>query len=133
LVSDIAQNRVLLFPGTYSTFTSGEAASLVFARPDLNSSARGSAQDQLNSPRHIAVDSDDRLYVADTGNGRVQIFDHAPPASPDPPAAYSLTSGLQSPAGIYVSDITGEIWVAAASRGQAIRFADFSQLVAGNG
>lgn len=133
LVSDIAHNRVLLFPGTYDTFTSGEAASLVFGQPDFNSSAAGSAQDQLNSPRHIAVDSDDRLYVADTGNGRVQIFDHAPTASPDPTAAYSLTSGLRNPAGIYVSDLTGEIWVADASSQQASRFADFTQLVAGHG
>ena len=80
------------------------------------------------------MDTDDRLYVADTLNGRVQIFNHAPTSQDRiPPAAYSLTVGLKNPAGIYVSAATGEIWVADALDPDAIRFTNFDQLVANNG
>ena len=44
-----------------------------------------------------------------------------------------LTTGLQYPAGIYVSAATGEIWVADAGNRNAIRFTSFDQLVAQNG
>ena len=132
MVSDIAMSRVMFFPGDQhnpSSFSSGEAATLVFGQPNFNSITAGSTSNQLNSPRHISVDTDDRLYVADTGNGRVQIFDHAPTAGQNPSAAYSLTTGLQYPAGIYVSAATGEIWVADAGNRNAIRFTSFDQLV----
>jgi uncharacterized protein (TIGR03437 family) len=133
LVSDIAQNRVLFFPeDNNGGFTSGEAATLVFGQPNFTSATAGSAANQLNSPRHIATDTDDRLYVADTLNGRVQIFDHAPTSAPNPSAAYTLTAGLSRPAGIYVSASTGEVWVADASNGQSYRFANFNQLVIGS-
>jgi uncharacterized protein (TIGR03437 family) len=71
--------------------------------------------------------------VADTGNGRVEIFDHAPTAGQNPAAAYTLTTGLEFPAGIYVSAATGEIWVGDAGNKNAIRFTNFQQLVASNG
>jgi uncharacterized protein (TIGR03437 family) len=65
------------------------------------------------SPRHIAVDTDDRLYVADGGNNRVLIYDRIPTAaSVDPPVAFTLPNitGAQA---VSVSRNTGEIWVAA--------------------
>ena len=132
LVSDEVHNRVLYFDGTSSTFTSGQAASLVFGQPDFTSSGAGNGMDQLNAPRHISTDSDDRLYVADTANGRVQIFDHAPTASPDPQAAVSLTSGLQNPFGMYVSPVNGDIWVADAGANTAVRYPAFNSLEATN-
>ena len=112
MVSDAALNRVLYFEGLPANFTSGMSATLVIGQPDFDSSAGGSGLSQLSSPHHIAIDSDDRLYVADTGNGRVQIFNHAPTASLGQPAAETLTDGLRSPRGVYVSTVTGEIWVA---------------------
>lgn len=36
---------------------------------------RGSEEGELNFPSHIAVDGKGKLYVVDTMNGRVQIFD----------------------------------------------------------
>jgi uncharacterized protein (TIGR03437 family) len=133
LVSDIGQNRVLYFPENSGAFTSGEAATIVFGQPNFTSVGSGSGANQLSSPRHIATDTDDRLYVADTGNGRVQIFNRAETSQSDPTAAYTLTTGLRNPAGLYVSAVTGEIWVADAGNGQAIRFTNFNQLIAGTG
>ncbi len=37
--------------------------------------SQGAGPGEFNEPRDIAVDGEDRLYVADTGNRRVQVFD----------------------------------------------------------
>lgn len=132
LVADAGNNRVLFFPGTSKTFTSGEAATIVFGQKDFTSSAAGSGQNQMSAPRHIATDSDDHLYVADAGNGRVLIFDHAPTAVPDATAAIVLTNNLTSPRGVYVSPVTGDIWIADAGSNVAIRFPNFNALAANN-
>jgi uncharacterized protein (TIGR03437 family) len=126
LVSDIAHSRVLFFQGP--TYTNGQSATRVFGQPDFTSSGAGSAMNQLNAPHHLATDSDDRLYVADTGNGRVMIFDHAPNAATYPQAAYALTSGLSSPRGMYVSPVNGDIWVTDASANTAVRYPAYNNL-----
>ncbi|HZL57978.1 MAG TPA: hypothetical protein VFC21_12890, partial [Bryobacteraceae bacterium] len=128
LVSDAVHSRVLFFQGPSNTFTNGQSASLVFGQPDFTSSGAGSAMNRLSSPRHIATDSDDRLYVADTGNHRVLIFDHAPNSIPGPTAAVALTNGLNAPFGMYVSPVNGDIWVADAGANTAVRYPAFNAL-----
>jgi uncharacterized protein (TIGR03437 family) len=131
LVSDASNNRVLLFPATSQILTNEEPATIVFGQPDMFSNSPGSGLDQMNSPHHIAVDSDDRLYVADASNGRILIFNRAPAVTANGVyAALTLTSGLSSPRGIYVSLATGDIWVADAGRGLAIRYPDFNNMLA---
>lgn len=128
LVSDAIHNRVLFFqkpPG--GDFTSGQLASLVFGQPDFNSSGTSNDLRRLFSPRGISVDTDDRLYVADTGRARVAIYDRAPSAGTDPSPAFSIT-GLSSPHGVYVSPATGEIWVANTINNTALRYPLFNQL-----
>ncbi len=132
LVSDVALNRVLYFGVLPADLTDGMEATTVFGQQDFNSGGSGSGPAQLNAPHHIAVDTDDRLYVADTQNSRVAIFDHAPTADSGPPAAYFLTTGLTIPRGLYVSESTGEIWVGDAS-GVAVRYPNFNNLAAVNG
>ncbi|MDP9171609.1 MAG: hypothetical protein M3N54_13405, partial [Acidobacteriota bacterium] len=128
LVSDIAQNRVLFFPGSAGTFTSGESATVVFGQPDFTSSGAGSGLNQMNQPRHIATDSDDRLYVADSLNSRIDIFDHAPNSINGRSSAITLTAGLSNPRGLYVSPVNGDIWVADAGANTAIRYPAFNNL-----
>lgn len=128
LVSDIAQNRVLFFPGSAKTFTNGESATVVFGQPDFTSSGTGSGLNKMNQPRHIATDSDDRLYVADTFNARIDIFDHAPNSTNGRSAAITLTAGLNNPRGLYVSPVNGDIWVADAASNTAIRYPAFNNL-----
>ena len=127
LVSDAVHSRVLFFDGYYG-YTNGQVASRVFGQPDFNTAGSGSGMNQLSAPRHIATDSDDRLYVADTGNHRVLIFDHAPNASPNPQAAVALTAGLSSPFGMYVSRVNGDIWVADAGANTSVRYPAFDSL-----
>ena len=131
LVSDEGLNRVLLFGGHAASFTSGMAALNVFGQPDFTSSGASSSSspedNRMNLPHHIATDTDDRLYVTDTGNSRVMIFDRAPTQGSDPRAGTIIT-GLANPQGIYVSPSTGEIWVAATQGSALLRFPAFNNL-----
>jgi len=132
LVSDLFNNRVLFFPGTPQTFTSSQPASIVFGQPDMISSSPGSGLNQMSGPHHIAVDTDDRLYVADTNNGRVLIFNRAPAAGNGAYAAVTLTSGLKAPRGVDVNPASGDIWVAdpaTGTNGAAVRYPSFNNLI----
>ena len=131
LVSDVFLNRVLYFQGQPADLTSGMSASGVFGQPDFTSSGSGSGTTQFEAPHHIATDSDDRLYVADAGNGRIAIFNHSPTSPPGSAAALFLTDKLGSPRGIYVNPLNGEIWVADEATGNAVRYPNFQQLIAG--
>jgi len=95
LVSDPLLNRLLFFPnnGGYSNF---QAASKVFGQQDFNSSKAGNDSLSMSGPHHISRDTDGRLYVADTGNNRVLIFDQTvrvPPTGAQ--AALVLVGGVQ--------------------------------------
>ena len=128
-VSDYAFNRVLIFgrpPG--GDFTNGQAASSVLGQPDFVSTSPGSQQStNLNSPRHIAVDSSGRLYVCDSGNNRVSIFSNARNA-PNGSGAAFLLPGLSAPQGIIVSAATGEFWVADTNNQRLLQFPAFDML-----
>ena len=132
LVSDVLHHRVLYFPGTSDTFTNGMPATIVFGQPDFTTTGSGTGTNQFNAPRHIATDEDDHLYVADSNNGRVLIFDHAPTDASGSFAAITLTTGLQRPVGMHVGTVTGDIWVTDVGVNSAIRFPKFNSLAATN-
>jgi uncharacterized protein (TIGR03437 family) len=122
-VSDIVHNRVLIFRPV-GDFASYQAASVVLGEPDFSSSGAGSAINQLRSPRHIAGDSSDRLYIADTGNNRIVVYTNL---SSGPSSAFQL-GGMNAPFGISVSQVTGEIWVANTNSNVIYRYPEFQQL-----
>jgi uncharacterized protein (TIGR03437 family) len=130
-VSDQAQNRILVFQPTAGAFRSGQAAALVIGQPSFTTTASGTDQASLSAPHHIAADASGRLYVADSVNNRVQIFDNLDGAlfpSTGALAAFSIT-GLKSPEGVYVNPTTGELWVAAAGAGTYVRYPKYVTLV----
>ncbi len=115
LVSDTALNRVLFFSGSPASLTNGQAASIVFGQPDFFSSAatgNSAADNRFAGPRGIATDSDDRLYVADSANARVVIFERAPSQQIDPRSSRILMN-LGGARGVYLNPTTSEVWVAA--------------------
>jgi uncharacterized protein (TIGR03437 family) len=141
LVSDAAHNRVLLFTRpTGGDFANGQAASAHFGQPDfisIQGSGTPAPANRMNGPRGIAVDSSARLYVCDTGNNRVLIYDQASTKGPndDPNPAPPGLTGLRSPYGVEVSQATGEIWVtdtANTSNPRVVRYRSFEQLPVDN-
>jgi uncharacterized protein (TIGR03437 family) len=133
LVSDIGHSRVLFFAGNPRTFTNGMSAVRAFGQPDFTSIAPGTLDNRMNVPRHIATDTDDRLYVADSGNNRIMIFNRVTIAGPDPRATVVLTNSgtgnsLQAPRGLYVSPVTGEIWVGDTNGNRLLRYPRFDDL-----
>jgi len=125
LVSDQGDNRVLLFPG--NNFTSGMAASAVWGQSSFNTATPGSTDNRFNNPHGIAVDSNQRLYVVDTGNNRVVVFDDIRRAGPDPHSLVAIP-GLTTPRSVFIDQYTpsgggpktDEIWIGDANR--ALRF-----------
>ena len=137
LVSDSFLSRVLFFPGPSSGFTSGMDASKVFGQTDFNSFSQGTDTNQMNSPKHIATDPDDRLYVADSKNNRVLIYDQVPLAGTNARAGTVLTAlnpnaQLVTPLGMFVNKTTGEIWVTEAGSARISRFPRFDNLLGNN-
>ena len=135
MVSDNSHNRVLFFLGDPNTYTNGMAAWKVFCQPDFSTTTAGSTDNRVNSPSHIGSDSDGRLYVVDTGNGRVLIFNDPKQAGTDPRPSITLRntfpnqSTLYFPKGIFVSLLTGEIWVTDSNNGRALRYPRFNDLI----
>jgi uncharacterized protein (TIGR03437 family) len=107
-VSDPGANRILIFNrASGGDFTSGEPAQFVVGQTSFSGSVGGSGSSQLNGPRHVAVDSSDRLYVADYNNNRLVVF--SKPTANTPSA--TLTVPISQPQGVIVSFLTGLSWV----------------------
>ena len=145
LVSDAVHTRVLYFAGTSATFTNGMAASKVFGQANFTGTVSASGiSNRFNAPRGIATDSDDQLYVADTGNNRVAIFGRVYLAGVDPVPGNSLVSTtfnttggsvsvpITNPEGVFVNPSTGEIWIADTGAERLVRFPQFNNLAVNN-
>jgi uncharacterized protein (TIGR03437 family) len=128
LVSDALHSRVLFFRRPANgQFTNGQAAERVIGQPDFFTVGPGSAQRRMNSPRHIATDTDERLYVADMGNNRILVYDRITVVENDPVPAFALT-GVSAPQGVFVSALTGEIWVGNTRGNAATRYPRYERL-----
>ena len=136
LVSDQALNRVLFFPKTGGGYTNGMTATKVFGQPNFTSADPSSPtnpeDNRMRGPHHVAADTDARLYVADTGNNRVLIFDQVGNVPATEPRAVVTLPGLSSPRGIYVSPQTGEIWITDTNNARSLRYPRFDQLPFGS-
>lgn len=108
-VSDPLANRILVFAPTGGGFSSGQAAAYVIGQTGFSQSGSGNSSSQLSSPRHLAVDSSDRLYVCDFSNDRLLVFNK--PVGNNP-AAVASTNVDGQPEAIAVSFATGLGWLA---------------------
>jgi uncharacterized protein (TIGR03437 family) len=136
LVSDSTLNRLLFFRRPAGgDFSIGQAADTVFGQRDFISQSTPEGDNRFNVPGHLAMDTDDRVYVCDMGKSRIVIFDRVPSASNDPAPVLVLRStlsandSLRNPQGITVSERTGEIWVADGQNNRLIRYPRFDLLI----
>jgi len=92
--------------GCISIATSATAASFSFAFGSF-----GTGNGQFNSPRGIAVDGGGNIYVADTNNDRVQVFNSSGGFQSTFGSQGSGNGQFRGPAGIAVGS-GGNIYVA---------------------
>jgi uncharacterized protein (TIGR03437 family) len=106
------------------------SATTLIGQSSFSGGGSGSDNNRFNTPRQISIDTDDRLYVADTGNNRVQIFGRISQLGSDPSAVLTLRTGLNAPRGVTVSPKTGEVWVSDTGNGRLLRYQRFDVLFA---
>jgi uncharacterized protein (TIGR03437 family) len=128
VASDISQNRVLLFQKPFST---GMPATVVLGQGNFTGASASSTASGLSGPRGVAVDPQDRILIADTGNARVQAFGTAAGLANGVAASFSLSSGLGQPASIGMAS-GGEFWVADASQNRLLHYPSIDQLPVNN-
>ena len=111
VVTDGGNNRVLIW-NTFPT-VDGAPADVVLGQPDMTSDAPGLADDSLDYPYSLHSNGN-QLFVADSDNNRVLVWDSFPSSNGQVPdrvlgqpdfvtGAFELSqSGLAFPTGVYV-------------------------------
>jgi uncharacterized protein (TIGR03437 family) len=111
-VSDPALNRILLFKKPKGgDFQSSALATTVLGQQTFNNASTSTSAQGLNQPLKLGVDTSDRLYVADSGNNRMVVYNNTLTATNGAGSAFQLNN-LYLPEGIAINEYTGEIWVA---------------------
>ena len=75
IVTDLGSNRVLIY--NQIPTASGAAADVVVGQPDFKTVTAGINADKLNFPRYAYSDGTS-LYIADSGNNRILIYNRIP-------------------------------------------------------
>lgn len=75
-VADTLNHRVLVFEIEW--LSSGLPAVGVIGQPDFSGCEPGTSAQSLSGPAGLAVDANDQLYVADSDNNRVLLFNTLP-------------------------------------------------------
>jgi hypothetical protein len=76
LIPDRNNNRVLIYNSIPSS--NGSPADVVIGHNDFISDSSGAGANQLAQPHSVAVDSSGRLYIADTLNNRILVYNSIP-------------------------------------------------------
>ncbi|MEM6730264.1 MAG: hypothetical protein AAF658_01840, partial [Myxococcota bacterium] len=149
-VSDTANNRILIFDSPLDQTDTLEAttADFVIGQQSFSTATGGLARDQLTAPRGIALDGQDRLWVADTGNNRVLLFSEPRTLNSDgrvdatfvlgqvdfSSAARLVTNGaigartLDAPTDVTTNEAGNLVFVADQGNNRVLRFTDAERL-----
>lgn len=82
VIADTGNNRVLIYNAIPSSGHANPDASVVVGQPDFTSNGFGTSKNTLNQPAGVFV-SGGKLYVADTGNNRVMVYNFPTANQPD--------------------------------------------------
>jgi uncharacterized protein (TIGR03437 family) len=125
-VSDPIFNRVLIFKKqSGGDFATGQSAALVIGQSGFSGTSSGTGFGAFSGPRGIASDTSDRLYVADTGNGRVLEFNQAPETLTSGPTSTNQLTGLNAPLAVAINASTTELWVANTNSSLVLRYPQY--------
>ncbi len=129
VAADLAHHRVLVFDGP---FENGKPATLVLGQADAESSAAGSELSQMNLPLGVAVDAQERIYVADANNRRLLVFDRAEFLADGSAPALALNLAANNrnvtPVALAIHSLSGEVWVADGQGGRLLRYPAYENL-----
>jgi sugar lactone lactonase YvrE len=142
-VSDRGNNRVLRYPNKKS-LTNGAGAEAVFGQSKFSASSFGTGELSLNSPEGLFFDRLGRLWVADSSNNRVLMYEAASyrETRPYPDRVYgqpdftttgaaTTASKMSSPYGVWV-DANDRLWVSEFSNNRILRFDSISSKPSGS-
>lgn len=129
IAADAALHRVLVFQGP---FENGQQAALVLGQPDGETAAAGSEGNQMNFPLGVAADAQERIYVADTNNNRLLVFDRAEFLTDGsaPALALNLAAGNRNvtPVAVAVNRDSGDVWIADGRQSRVLRYPAYETL-----
>lgn len=133
-IADTTNNRVLRFSSA-ATFANGTAAEAVLGQPDFVTKVGGTDDSTMNGPSAVCVDSSGNLWVSDTTNNRVLLFQNAASIASASAADGELgqtdfvtgtgattQTGMKAPYGLAV-DSAGNLYVADSGSNRILRFA----------
>lgn len=125
IAADATHNRVLFFA---KPFSSGESATKILGALNFSSGITQPSSDpaRFNSPRSVAVDPQDRVMIADSGNHRVQIFNRAASINNYDTPPISLSTQFNSPVSITANG--NGFWVADSAANAVLHFPTVDQL-----
>lgn len=146
-VSDEDGDRVLRY-ASFTALKNGSGAEAVFGQASFNSEDTAVTQQGMNNPRGLFVDHRGRLWVADSGNHRVLLFEAASHRSTFAFAdrVYGQLSfitgsanrglpvsrgGMSNPAAVWV-DFNDNLWVADHGNNRVLRFATITNKFSGS-
>ena len=75
------------------------------------------------------TDNEARLYVADSGNNRILIFDQINLTPTTGAHATFILTGLSQPRGVFVNQVSSEMWVAEGAAGMLKRYPRYANLI----
>ncbi len=81
IVTDLGHNRVLIY--NQIPTSNNAPADVVVGQPDFTTDTAGTGPASLNFPRYALTDGT-RLFIADTGNNRVLVFNQIPTSDGTP-------------------------------------------------
>ena len=109
-VADGGNNRVLRFLFDPDTGEVAKVADLVLGQPDFESAEPGGPKfKELHAPSAVAFDRSGLLYVADTGNDRVLVFE--PPFETGMWAKRKIDGEFRRPSSVVIDPTTQGVWV----------------------
>lgn len=124
IAADANHNRVLFFP---KPFSNGMSATKLLGNLNFSNSTPGSNDPpRFNSPRGVAVDPQDRVLVADSGNHRVQVFNRASAINNFDTPPISLNTQVNVP--LAVSASANGFWVADSGQNSLTHFPSIDKL-----
>lgn len=132
-VADQGNNRILRFD-TVSAKSNGSNANGVLGQSDFTTSASGLSSSKMSSPQSVTLSSSGVLYVTDTSNNRVLVFQNAASLGNGAGASGVLgqtdfttgtsnltATGMNYPNGIFLT-ASDSLWVTESFNRRIIRF-----------